>query len=490
MYQRNKLNIILVIALLLTTNIELKNLKEKVLEAEEIVSVVEFNRHGARLSKGQTDEFLSKHFFGMKLMNLSTSGYLQHRILGNLIRNKYSKILSKVENFKAYSSPVQRTLFSAFGYLSGLYPDSIPQIEYEEEYLKIKYPQSNYGFYFPNKESYLFSQTDKKIPLVIRDSFFHPQNCLNYKTKKLLNKEYKDVTKDLKTPKSFKVEEEIEKSSLENLKPDFEIFKNNFSEDNDWSEVVTNFESLFYHFNQDINEKEKLQNLSKKQHYEFINPNIKLGSKIDHEKAVQIFNLKRAAKFWKTRINLSPEADAKMKLLVKEFYIYLLKNLKENSGNSNQETFTDVEEADAQRQYEKGKKFTLFSGHDTNIVNIFANLFDNDWILKNISATNSDFFVPAFASSLIFELVKSNNKYFVRIVYNGKILKERSSNDMINVYGDINNYLIKLEGNKQNPNLGNIPSNGLIPLDTFLTHLRERISKEVLDCSDPQGDDS
>lgn len=100
-----------------------------------LLSVFEINRHGARTPK-HFEERQKKLFFGSQNMQLTINGFRQEQILGSFIREKYVeklKFLSadyKPEEFCLISSPTQRTIFSAAGFLSGLYPNYVVKNKY------------------------------------------------------------------------------------------------------------------------------------------------------------------------------------------------------------------------------------------------------------------------------------------------------------------------------------------------------------------------
>lgn len=82
------------------------------------------------------------------------------------------------------------------------------------------------------------------------------------------------------------------------------------------------------------------------------------------------------------------------------------------------------------------KSFNMYSGHDTNIVNFITNLFDISELKNRISTaadegndSEFEFFVPPFASSIIFELYSFNSdntndgetkNIYVKVFYNNK----------------------------------------------------------------------
>jgi len=102
---------------------------------EVLLSVFEINRHGARTPK-YFAERQQKLFFGSQNMQLTINGFRQEQMLGRLMREKYVETLKflspdfKPDEFCLVSSPTQRTIFSAAGYLSGLYPNNLVKNTY------------------------------------------------------------------------------------------------------------------------------------------------------------------------------------------------------------------------------------------------------------------------------------------------------------------------------------------------------------------------
>ncbi len=96
----------------------------------ELLGVVQINRHGARTGKHYND-ITSSLFYGSSYTQLTINGYKQHEALGHWIAEKYMyidhQLLSRDYNpeevlFKI--SPKERTIFSAVGFVKGLYPYS------------------------------------------------------------------------------------------------------------------------------------------------------------------------------------------------------------------------------------------------------------------------------------------------------------------------------------------------------------------------------
>ncbi len=244
-----------------------------------------------------------------------------------------------------------------------------------------------------------------------------------------------------------------------------------------------------YHFKSLEKDKSAIRLLAMQPHRELLNASLPNTTQADYDEAMNTYKKSLMGKWYPQRTNLDNEADEYLKLLVKDFFVYLRKNIMENAGLPiTKENFLDVNEDEAKRKYETGKKFTLFSGHDMNIINIISNLFDDNWLVNNVTAENFEFFAPRYASSLIFELVKKNGQFYVRIVFNGKILKKYTG-DTANKWAGITSYKLRVSNQCNDINGGLIPEDGLIKIDTFLDVLKNRISHVILDCSEPDGGD-
>jgi len=108
-----------------------------------IIGVVELIRHGAR-TPSTFMEASAKLYFGARRAQLTINGYRQHVLLGRYLRRQYvhgdrQKLFSKIfnpEEVKIYSSPRQRTIFSATAHIMGLFPKSIPKILFGSKHFK------------------------------------------------------------------------------------------------------------------------------------------------------------------------------------------------------------------------------------------------------------------------------------------------------------------------------------------------------------------
>lgn len=100
-----------------------------------LLSVFQINRHGARTPK-HFEERQKKLFFGSQNMQLTINGFRQEQMLGSFIKEKYVEKLKFLspeylpDEFCLISSPTQRTIFSAAGFLSGLYPNFVVKNKY------------------------------------------------------------------------------------------------------------------------------------------------------------------------------------------------------------------------------------------------------------------------------------------------------------------------------------------------------------------------
>ena len=114
-------------------------------------------------------------------------------------------------------------------------------------------------------------------------------------------------------------------------------------------------------------------------------------------------------------------------------------------------------------------KYTVYSSHDTAIVNIISNLIERSSLIKIINSavddqSSYDFLVPPFASNVLFELHYSREKkeYYVMVLYNGRVINQ-TLRGMNRSYED-----------------------GKIPLEVFVKFIKSRIDEDYkrLDCSE------
>jgi len=372
-----------------------------------LISVVELNRHGARTPKKFTEK-QKVLFFGSQNMQLTINGFHQEQNLGLHIRERYInnlKFLSpkyNPEEFTIISSPTQRTVFSAAAFLTGLYPDytvknfflKTPNETGELESLRTSFLEKNISFLKPNmltkrkkdkpysnpnsnlsqilnlknEDNYPtlkhFSQikiTDtttnpidfekKEIPLYIAnptyDRLFHPWNCLFNGSK--LGKNFKGLNPIFDISKN-----EINSALLE--------FKNflNFSDEDLDKEFTDNNEKLFALI----------------KFYLSINYHFK-SDKIISEESLKIFK-KIVINDWYSILN--SENKEEIKIGISEFFDSILTQFKNAIDYHNGLISGKIDKNDKN----KLKKYKVFSGHDTIIVNMLNHILNPVYIKENL----------------------------------------------------------------------------------------------------------
>ena len=129
----------------------------------KLISVIEVNRHGARSSENFPEAPLQQ-FFGIS-MKLTNNGYRQHQLLGSYMNARYVKTnfinsVYRPSDFHVFSTPTQRTVYSADAFISGLYPGHIVRTTYHEPNLNlvsndtIPVIDTHYGFVLDGGEDF------------------------------------------------------------------------------------------------------------------------------------------------------------------------------------------------------------------------------------------------------------------------------------------------------------------------------------------------
>jgi hypothetical protein len=341
----------------------------------KIIGVIELNRHGAR-TPSEYIELSNDLFYKSNFNHLTLNGYNQEHYLGRFIKEKYTTqnpLLSssfKPEEHLFISSPVTRTIFSATSFIQGMYPEVVVNPIWENNsQLRTDDlpPYINTNLNFTKADLNIIDKDDDKL--------FHAAKC------KLSGEEIKS-----KLPKTIVVnitEDEI-KLAIDDINRNIpEIFKNE-------TEIYT------------IAFLEKMCGFvfPVLYHYDNLFP-------LKNE-TITILRKAQIGKMYTRRIN---ENDL-VKIIISPFYDRI-KPYFEMFSNSNNKL-----------------KFVLFSGHDTNLMNVWVSLLDNDYLMSKLTVDDANYFfvMPKFASSLVFELhslggnLKSEK--FVRLVFNGEILSE------------------------------------------------------------------
>ena len=151
---------------------------------QKLKSVYTIIRHGARTSDSYKLDFNAK-LYG-PYMKMTLNGYQQSQNLGRTLRNRYInklKFLDEKYNKRHISFKTglsQRTIFSLYGIITGLYPDNLIEIKYDNKDLSYP-PNNNFDIPFFGNEN--FDSNEEKIKLKILSSSdelnLHPIKC-NY----------------------------------------------------------------------------------------------------------------------------------------------------------------------------------------------------------------------------------------------------------------------------------------------------------------------
>jgi hypothetical protein len=353
----------------------------------KLLSVVDLNRHGARTSYSFPDK--SENIYGSGKMQLTINGFRQHQILGEFVNNKYIKQLNFLSleynqnNFEAFSSQTERTIFSATAFLTGLYPGYKIKVNYDEtEDFRIDdtFPSSNNQMKI------------KEIPLQVitkkRDSMYHALNCKL--DKKILKENDVCIEKDPIYP----ITTEDLKNSCNELRTFLKIKET--EDPNELSDhVKLNYLSDFY----------------TSYVYHFIS---KLRGRNISEETKVIVKKEKINRWYCERIHDSKKYRLSVSNFLDKIYDYFKKAVEANEKKS-----------------EDYKKMVLFFGHDTNFVNLFTNIFKTEFLKEMLNKAIEDeqiynFLIPPFASNIFFELHfnEETANYYVQIIYNGEYLNK------------------------------------------------------------------
>jgi len=357
-------------------------------------------------------------YYGSITSSLIVNGIRQQQLLGKWMKNRYIKeykLITKKYNpddSLFISSPSQRAIFSASGFVQGLYEDYVTKPIFSIDKSNLKDDNKPPAVDFDMTDEWL----NQDIPIYIKDSYndhiFHPNDC-----KLTINSE-KTITEELFLRKKLFPEftqQEIV-TIIDDIKLQIPYLFSEYSPEKYYS----------MKFLKDLN-------IFLKQ----VEPMLITKHQFSQStlKALRIMNIEKLYGF---RII---ESIGK-KLSASGFFDEIIKNFdqvvnKEVRGNSIDK-----------------KKFILFSGHDGNLFAILSNLFDTDYLTNMCleSQDNVDYYnmlVCPFASSLIFELhsveaaiddnINNLNKtiedYYVKIIYNGEEIKEGLNKALIHYEG-------------------------------------------------------
>ena len=352
-------------------------------KTKKLLCIVEFNRHGARTSKSLSSKTLSK-VFGSNMI-LTPNGFRQHELLGQFMKQrfmtneKFIKEKYDPEQFEIYSTPIQRTMQSAIGFIHGFYPNSIVKMNYQES-SELSNVINNDTIPF-NLDSFQYEE----VPITIfskSNDIFHRIQC-DYKGEELDDKlkgegkKYKNGIYDLSKMNFTNIA--IELGKFLNVDPPEE------SNDDEYGKYLEDLEkylqSFLYHYGKTLDD----PNLSKE--------------------IVKVIRMKMINKKYFYRV----EDSKYLRILTSETFIQILKRFEQSIYDP------------------LATKFTVYSAHDSNLMNIITNLIQNEKLLEYTKKAIDDqdifdFLFPPYASSIIFELYDNGGEYIVKINYNGKYI--------------------------------------------------------------------
>ena len=358
----------------------------------ELIGVVEIIRDGASTSM-DLKESNSKLYFGSRKAQLTFNGLRQHLLLGRWLRRRYVKgdvgrLFSdkkRADELKVYSSPRQRTIFSAAAHIMGLFPNSYTKIVYKNHEMKNDDTPPLKGFQM--KEEY-----GREISINVlnykENFFFGTMHCFYKET----NKKVKD---SIKYEKLIVIhEKEISEAAKEVLDKFALFFKiRKFSQkQKDYDDFQSNYELKNF---SNVFLKKLMDFISMFHYHNFANYAIS-------DSHIKTFNKTLLDKWYGIRINDSKELRLAVSAMFKEIVDFF--ELRINNENK--------------------EKMLIFSGHVTNIVDFLSNILEEKFLRKKIinaqdNLEDFNFLIPQPASSIILELHKENNNFYISLIYNG-----------------------------------------------------------------------
>ena len=352
-------------------------------KTKTLLCIVEFNRHGARTSKSLSSKTLSK-VFGSNMI-LTPNGFRQHELLGQYMRQrfitneKFIKEKYDENQFEIFSTPIQRTMQSAIGFIHGFYPNSIVKMNYQES---SELSQVINNDTIPlNIDSFKYEEVPINVFSKSND-IFHRIQC-NYKGEDLDDKikgevqKYKNGIYDLSKMNFTNIA--IELGKFLNVDPPED---SNDEENGKYLEDLEKYlQSFLYHYGKTLDD----PNLSKE--------------------IVKVIRMKMINKKYFYRV----EDSKYLRMLTSETFIQILKRFEQSIYDP------------------LATKYTIYSAHDSNLMNIITNLIQNEKLLEYTKKAIDDqdifdFLFPPYASSILFELYSFGDDYIVKINYNGKYL--------------------------------------------------------------------
>jgi hypothetical protein len=341
----------------------------------KLLGVIELNRHGARTPKEFTS--ISSHlFFGSISSQLTFNGYNQHLLLGQWVAENYKEIIPAEfiqNNFLFYSSPIERTIFSAFAFIKGMYRDIevIPRVTNSTIKIDDVPPIANFKLKRP--------MVTADLNIDLKDSLFHAGKCkiqnqdsLSPKIEEML---LKQIVFSINSTDIHSTNDEL-KQKIEGLADgETDIYSYKFLE-----RVTGLYFPVYYHYN-------NLYNLS--------------------AESIAIIRKTQINRAYTKRLLDCPAK----KLITSNFYDLVKKSLERFIlGGS--------------------YKFLLLTGHDTNQADVLSTLMDPDYLKSRMKTDDSNYYfvIPKFASSIIIEFhmnedFLAKSRYYLKFIYNGEEIK-------------------------------------------------------------------
>lgn len=355
------------------------------INSNELLCVIQISRHGARTARTFTSKVLSD-IFGNEMI-LTPNGFRQHMLLGQYIRNKYTieaKFLKSTyskDQFELYTTPLQRTINSALGFISGLYPNSVVKMEYEDNTTDI-FTNDTIPIDMTNYKDQL---NINEVPIKViskKNDIFHRNDC-KYKGEKLKNliaSEHKDI---FDINHSNLTECAVELGKFMNVDP-------SHSDDIDNGVYLNKLEkylqSFLYHYGKTLDDESFNKDFSQAIKMKLINQ--KYGFRLFDSKY--------------------------MKMLTSEIFEMILGKFESSIRNPFE------------------RKLFVYLSHDSTLMNLLTNLFQTEELrhytqLAVNNQTIYEMIFPPYASVIMFELYQSkqkHNNYYVNINLNGNSLNK------------------------------------------------------------------
>jgi hypothetical protein len=361
-------------------------------DTEKLLGIIQIINHGASTPVNYYDkanEIFSPQPSGI----LTPKGVKQMKVLGSYIKSKYftmtrgNSLIDNIENsnYLALSLGLPRCINSAISHIQSIFSQDVVGFENghftnKENNLEISKPNLDHYFDFKNFINITAANNIKDVMI----------NFMNFKYDKLLSPR-----------KCFK----FDNTGLNYIDDD--------TSKSDRDIIVNSLNSTFPYLITDLIENNfDLEIVSRI--YDFLNS-------ISHHNS-QLF---------KPDLNLT-KILAKYKILNQYKYLDNDEDLKMLTSNlfdlfiDKFDHIVNYERGNLRRNSDEVNYNTLFIfGDERNFIDVFNNLIDRDYLNSLISSDLIDEnfhneLLPPFASHLVFELIKIEDNFYVKIIYNGE----------------------------------------------------------------------